>query len=267
MRDPESDEKLLEWFDDVQRWAREELLADPPEAVSYGDSPEQIVDLWRPDRDGSHRLIVSIHGGGFADHYRREIHEPLVRQLVTKGFAVANLEYRRTGSGGGIVETTSDVDAAVDALAGREGIEPGPFAVFGHSSGGYLALWASKRPDVDLAVALAPVTDLVEWVNHDPADAERKLAWAGAAPDEDPDRYRYADLVSRMPTVARIVLMHGDGDTHVPYAHSLRYAELGRNAGELVSLEVFEGEGHFAWLDPRQPASRALQDVLAGPGG
>lgn len=63
----------------------------------------------------------------------------------------------------------------------------------------------------------------------------------------------------------RPALMHGARDVHVPYEHSVRYAELSRNAGEPVSLEVLEDGGHFAWLDPRLSASRVVQDVLAAP--
>lgn len=264
MHDPESGEKLLEWFDEVQRWARTSLPAGPPETISYGESSEQVIDVWRPEGGGDHRLVVSIHGGGFSEKYRRETQEPWVRHLVTRGCLVANVEYRRAGSGGGIVETTSDVDAAIEALAGADGIPSGRFAVLGHSAGGYLALWAAGRPEVDLALALCPVTDLVGWGQRDRDRAEQKIAWAGAAPADAPDLYAHGDLVRRMPTGTRTVVMHGGRDRSVPHQDSVKFAELSRNAGQPVQLEVFETEGHFAWLDPRLPAFRAAHDVLAG---
>ncbi len=35
------------------------------EDVSYGDHPNQVVDFWRADVDGTAPLVIFIHGGGF----------------------------------------------------------------------------------------------------------------------------------------------------------------------------------------------------------
>lgn len=261
MHDPATEQELVEWLDGVLRWARVSLPTHAPDTISYGDSPEQVIDLWRPRGASRDRLVVSIHGGGFTAEDTREVHEPLVRGLVARGFIVANVEYRRIGSGGGILETTSDVDIALEALADAEGIPDGGFAVVGQSAGGYLALWTATRAEVDLVLALSPLTDLLAWAKS--GDGTELLeAWAGALPADAPDLYQSADLVTRMPTGTRTVIMHGDHDAMIPCAQSVRFAGLARDAGETLSLDLLEDEGHFGWLDPRLPASRAAQKVL-----
>ncbi|WP_374192974.1 alpha/beta hydrolase [Streptomyces sp. MBT55] len=111
-----------------------------------------------------------MHGGAWRSRYDRVHASPLADFLARRGFAVANVEYRRggddipqqRGGGGGPVpagadpvagrwpETFDDVAAALDAmpvLAARElpGADVRRIVVTGHSAGGHLALWAAAR--------------------------------------------------------------------------------------------------------------------------
>ena len=135
-------------------------------------------------------LVVSIHGGYFMAPYRRDLHVPIVHELVRRGFAVWNVEHRRSGTGGGLRETTDDVWAAVDALPPTAG----QVAVFGHSAGGYLAETLATHPRVDLVVPLAGAMDLAGVVRAG-WDGGAVAEWLGAGPDEDPARYAAADLL------------------------------------------------------------------------
>ena len=84
----------------------------PPETVAYGDHPSQVCDVYR----GGDSVAVLIHGGFWRSRYGRDLEEPLVRDLVERGWTVWNIEYRRLGDGGGWPATFEDVAAAMDAI-------------------------------------------------------------------------------------------------------------------------------------------------------
>ncbi|MFE6726311.1 alpha/beta hydrolase [Streptomyces californicus] len=175
----------------------------PDRTAAYGDHPDQVVDFYAP-RDGrtGAPLVVLLHGGAWRSPYDRAHVSPLADFLARRGFAVANVEYRRggddiprqragaepgAGSAGPVAgrwpETFDDVAAALDAmpaLASRElpGADVRRIVVSGHSAGGHLALWAAARhvlpegspwrlpapPSLRGVVALAPIADFATAV-------------------------------------------------------------------------------------------------------
>ena len=258
----ESGQSLASWLVDLRAWDAERAVASVPATVPYGDHPDQVADLWLPPEDalpddGVPPLVVSIHGGYFMAPYRRDLHVPIVHELVRRGFAVWNVEYRRSGTGGGLRETTADVWAAVDALPPTAG----QVAVFGHSAGGYLAETLATHPRVDLVVPLAGAMDLAGVVRAG-WDGGAVAEWLGARPDVDPDVYAAADLLSRLPTGTARVLIHGTADATVGIEQSRTFARAAAAAGDPTDLIELEDEGHYAFLDPRQPAFQTLCDVL-----
>lgn len=147
---------------------------EPDVTVSYGDLPDQVVDLYRPrTRAGGGRgaapLVVLLHGGAWRTPYDRRHLSPLARRLAWEGFAVASVEYRRGDVGehgvdcsahppaeapqaGRWPDTLDDVASAVDALPtlavqalGAGAVDPRRTVLAGHSAGGHLALWAAAR--------------------------------------------------------------------------------------------------------------------------
>ena len=232
----------------------------PRGRCAYGSSPEQVADLWLPDGARDAPVVASIHGGYFAEPFRRDLHDPIVRELVHRGFAVWNIEYRRAGTGG-FAETTGDIWAAVDALPAHLGRSPGPLAVFGHSAGGYLAEWLAPHPAVDVVIPLAAASDLAGVVRagwDDGAVAD----WLGAGPDADPDLYEATDLVSRLPAGATHVLLHGTADQVVGVEQSRRLVAAIRKSGDPGTLVELPGAGHYGFLDPRDTAFGVLVDHL-----
>ena len=120
-----------------------------------------------PEGDGPFPVAVLLHGGFWREQHTLELMDDLAGDLVRRGWAVWNAEFRRVGevSGGGYPATLEDVAAAVDALAGLDApLDLGRVVTVGQSAGGHLALWAATReaPAVPLtgAVSQAGMPDL-----------------------------------------------------------------------------------------------------------
>ena len=74
----------------------------------------------------------------------------LAADLVRRGWAVWNIEYRRLGGdGGGWPATFDDVAAAIDHLRTLDApLDLDGVSFLGHSAGGHLALWAAARASI-----------------------------------------------------------------------------------------------------------------------
>ncbi|ELS55080.1 alpha/beta hydrolase [Streptomyces viridochromogenes] len=153
---------------------------DPDAIASYGTHPDQVIDFYAPRGEagpgGLAPLVVVLHGGAWRAPYDRRHVTPFADFLARRGFAVANVEYRRgaegeagagqggagsgsgsgagSGAGGPVAgrwpETFDDIAAALDALPAlvREALpqaDPRRTVLTGHSAGGHLALWAAAR--------------------------------------------------------------------------------------------------------------------------
>ncbi|MFD5820552.1 alpha/beta hydrolase family protein [Streptomyces sp. NPDC127038] len=174
----------------IARDAAEEASAfshpavDPDITLTYGDHPDQVIDFYAPrDPDPAvpAPLVAVLHGGAWRAPYDRRHVTPFADFLTRRGFAVANIEYRRgeaPAPAGSVIpaqsgpadapgppgtdavagapvagrwpDTFDDVAAALDALPAlvRRALpqaDPGRIVITGHSAGGHLALWAAAR--------------------------------------------------------------------------------------------------------------------------
>ena len=223
-----------------------------PRSHAYGSDPEQVADLLLPATQGEHPVAVLLHGGFWRARFTRSTMAALAVDLADRGWATWNVEYRRTGNGGGVPETLDDVRAAVAVLAQV----PAPLdlrrvVIVGHSAGGQLGLCVAGEPLVSAVVALAGVCDLeaafVEGIGEGAA-----AEFMGAAPAQRPDAYRLADPLAQIPAGVPVLLVHGDADRRVPVSQSRRYAQRAAAAGdERCELMELAGVDHFALIDPR----------------
>jgi acetyl esterase/lipase len=241
----------------------------------YGPDRSQRAELHLPAGDGPHPVMVVIHGGSWRSRHGKVVMRGLVGDLVRRGWAAWNIEYRRVGNGGGWPATFEDVAAAIDHLT-RVGatVDLARVCVLGHSAGGHLALWAASRgklpagapghvpggPPVPLrrAIAQAGVGDLAGAYRRWRGGAARALM--GGAPEQLPDRYAVADPLALVPPDAPVLLVHGVLDEVVSIKLGRSYAAAARAAGgevELVELAGHAGR-HRAHLDPRGAAWAAV---------
>jgi acetyl esterase/lipase len=266
-------------------------VVPPDVTAAYGDHPDQVVDFYAP-RDGAESapLVVLLHGGAWRAPYDRQHLTPFADFLARRGFAVANVEYRRGSSlpqqggtapvAGRWPETFDDIAAALDALPGlvRDVLpqgDPRRTVVVGHSAGGQLALWAAARhllPEdapwrtaapapLRGVVALAPIADFVTARDLDVCSGAPAQFLGGKAVFEE--RLPYADPAALLPTGIATTLVQGRADTTVPYAVAEAYADAAAKAGEVVGLTLLEDVGHFPLIDPAADACAVVAEEIA----
>ena len=233
----------------------------PPGSGPPHDQRVEMFDATEPSRG----TAVLIHGGYWRAPFTAALMDPLVLEFTSRGWTVANIEYRRGSDGWTALH--EDLGAAIAAVRAEAGsvATDAPLAIIGHSVGGQLALLAGREGDA--LVALAPVTDLVRGYQEGIGDAA-VAEFFRASPEELPDVYAAASPMLQLPPHGDVLVVHGDDDARVPVAHSLDYVEAARAAG--AEIELFElallshldaiapdaphwGRVH-EWLDQRIPA-------------
>jgi acetyl esterase/lipase len=229
--------------------------------VAYGEAPEQFGDLYLPGSDVAAPVVVLIHGGFWRAQYGLDLMVPLADDLVGRGYAVWNIEYRRVGQpGGGYPGTLDDVRASIARLAelaGEHPIDVSRTAFVGHSAGGHLALWATGA-----GLAVVPVVGVGQGPVVDlRAGAELGLGggavvdFLGGTPADVPDAYTAA--TPALSAGPRMVAVVGSADDIVPAPFSEDSAQPG--AIETVTVD---GADHFDLIDPAHAAWAAVVDVL-----
>jgi acetyl esterase/lipase len=222
----------------------------------YGPDPQQHVAFWPA---GARGTLALVHGGYWRARHTAELMLPLVDPLRALGWTVANVEYRRVGTGGGWPATVEDAGDAID-LVRREAT--GPVVIVGHSVGGQLALLHAARADA--VVALAPVTDLVrgfaEGIGEDAV-----IEFMGVTPDEDPAAYAAASPIVSTPPCP-VLVVHGADDARVPVAHTRDYVATARAAGADITLHEPPELSHLAIIDPDAAHWAGVHEWLSGRG-
>ena len=217
---------------ELAAWSEER---DPGfETVSYGDHPDQVVDV----RRGGARNAIVVHGGFWRPAFTRANTRALAIELALNGWTTWNVEYRRTG----LADTLADIDAVLDVT--------GSGVAIGHSAGGHLVLWAAGTGKIDKAVSLAGVSDLGRAAREG-IGADAAIEFAG------PDPPAHADPMRCLPLTVPALLAHGTEDDRVPFDYSVAYASA--SGAELLTLP---GAGHFEVIDPRTPEWALIAERL-----
>ncbi|MFG2114443.1 alpha/beta hydrolase [Streptomyces sp. NPDC048718] len=283
--------------DPAARDAAEEASAFSHPAVApdvfaaYGDHPDQVVDFYAP-RDGrtSAPLVVALHGGVWRAPYDRQHISPFADFLARRGFAVANVEYRRGSDiprqgaaapvAGRWPETFDDIAAALDAIpelaaAHLPSADPRRIVLTGHSAGGHLALWAAARhvlpagsawrlpapPALRGVVALAPIAHFGRAVELDVCGGGVTEFLGGKG--HLADRMPFADPSVLVPTGIATTVVQGRTDIVVPPAVAEAYVTAAAEAGEMVGFTLLEDVGHFPLIDPAADACAVVAEEIA----
>lgn len=237
------------------RWRRRSLISGVVDASIFGRGPEGYRSALRvltnrqvyqpitlrygphPDQDfqvggDGPKVAGLIHGGFWQDNWGRDTMDDWALALIDRGWRVANLEFRRMGSGGGAVATPRDILDALKEI--RSETNADRLTLVGHSAGAHLAAWAAAHDrTVNKVIGLAGIYRLDPELG---AGAARRFDPAGITGLE-----RFDDFWGEF------TLVHGDADGVVPSGQSVDFARrLDANA-KLLRLGDL---GHFELLNP-----------------
>lgn len=249
-------------------------------------SADQKLDLWLPDEpaSGPYPVLMYFHGGAFKVGAKRENQSEPVLRALEHGYAVADVEYRKSGEAV-FPAMLLDAKAAVRFLrahADEYDLDPNRIAAWGASAGAWIASmlgvtagaeeFAEKNGvNSDQNDAVQAVVDwcgpcgdfslmdsdfeenIVSEQNHNaPGSAESLFMGAPLAEIPElcraaaPYTYAHAD-------VPQFLIVHGTADNTVPMRQSVRfYDALVQEAGEeRAELHILEGVSHHSkpWND------------------
>jgi len=284
---PNRPEGLMIWPDLLER-----PRPQPTASIPYGSDQLQVVDLWLPEGDGPHPVVLMVHGGCWQTEIAdRRIMNWIADDLRRRGLAVWNIDYRGVDrSGGGYPGTFLDAAAAADALranADRYRLDLDRVVAIGHSAGGHLALWLAGRPrlpggsplhsenplPIATAISLGGLPDLEEAVRPPGSGCGTEVISqiAGAASAARPDPYADTSVPRLGPLGVEQVLINGRQDRIIPTAYAEGYAGPMRAAGDDVRVRMIDRTGHVELIAPETAAWAAaveeIERALGRPGG
>lgn len=265
-----------------------DLLARPrpvaTQRIHYGDAPSQFADLWLPDGNGSHRLVVMIHGGCWrADLPGLELMAYAAEDLRRHGIAVWSIEYRRLGEdGGGYPGSFADIATAIDwlrKLAKPNRLDLGSVVLMGHSSGGHLALWAAARRKLAQSsplyranplrikgvISLAGIADLSAYSVQGPSacGGPRVIGLLVGVGSRSPwDVFTDTSPADMLPIGVPQAIVSGALDPIVPPAFGSAYAAKAVAAGDSVQELTIADAGHFELIDPESSAFEKIRSLI-----
>jgi len=247
----------------------------PTRTIAYGDDPLQTVDLWLPSGKAPHPVVLMIHGGCWlTDVADRSIMNWIADDLMKRGIAVWNIEYRGADrAGGGYPGTYRDVAAAADLLAqdgATYGLKTDRIVVIGHSAGGHLALWLAARTALPAAsplhtdtpmhpsavISQGGIPDLRAMsaaVGHG-CGTEGAVAMAGKPSPERPNIYADTSPPEMPASGIDEIQVNGDVDPIAPPAFAADYAAKRKAKGQAVRSVTVANTGHVELIAPDSAA-------------
>lgn len=264
-----------------------DLLERPRPAADatlrYGEAATQVVDLWLPQGDGPHPVVLMVHGGCWQTEIAdRRIMDWIADDLRRRGIAVWNIDYRGVDRpGGGYPGTFADAAMAADLLrrhAAEYKLDISRVVAVGHSAGGHLALWLAGRPKLPAGSALAAPDPLriaavvslgglpdLEEAARPPGSGcgvEVVAQLTGPATPAHPDPFADTSVPRLAPLGVPQVLINGAQDRIIPTAYAEAYAGPMRTAGDVVKVRMVDRTGHVELIAPETAAWQATVEEI-----
>jgi dipeptidyl aminopeptidase/acylaminoacyl peptidase len=235
---------------------REEDLIAPDEIVYESFDGRQIpAFLYRPDGEGPHPVVLSIHGG--PQSQERPLWRPAYQYLLSRGIAVLATNIRGSTGYGKSYEKLicrdwgggdlRDWEHAVEWLRAQDWVDAERIGCYGGSYGGFATLTCVTRlPDYwAAAVDVVGPSNLVTFAKAVPPTWRRFMTeWVGDPETEaefllERSPITYVDNVK-----APLLVLQGAQDPRVVKGESDQMVERLRSLGRDVEYVVFEDEGH-----------------------
>jgi acetyl esterase/lipase len=264
------------------------LLASSSQAApthadaSYGTHPAQMVDAYLAKSDSPMPTMIFIHGGGWRKGSKRNVPRYL-RNAVEEGWlSVVSVEYRFTDVAVHPAQTHDCLRPVqfVRAEAKEWNIDPDRLGVTGGSAGGHLSMYVALHDDIADAESADPVArlssrvscalpfagpsnwSLLRTIPHGHPAYRQLIGYEPGTPVAEMDKARMTS-VSPISFVSAddppIMVVHGDADVIVPYAHATTLMERLQAAAVEAELVTVKGGKHgIAGAGNRDTVARAI---------
>jgi len=224
------------------------------ENITYTDAgwPQALQgDLYLPDRRGAVPVVITIHGGGWANRSREDM-ESVSEKLVRHGYAVFNIAYRFAPRFTYPAQR-EDIEQAlawIVANADRYRFDTARINAWGYSSGAHLAALLASYDAKSSARALPRIRAVV--AGGIPADLRQYndspivTRFMGGGRDEIFARYADASPAYHISSDdPPVFLYHGKLDLLVSPQQSTDYYTALRNGGVEAELYLHNLLGHM----------------------
>lgn len=236
-------------------------------SVRYGDSPTQLLDVWRSAelRSEPAPVLLFVPGGAWVHGSRILQGYAMMSHLAEQGWVCLSIDYRVAPHHRWPRHIT-DVKAAIAwarANVDKFGGDRNFVAIAGCSAGGHLAALAGLTPNdpelqgelpdgSDTSVdAVVGVYGRYDWEDRSTAERDRFVDFlervvVGRTIDRHPEIFRQASPIARVHKHAPpFLVVHGTGDTVIPVAQARSFVEqLDRVSDAPVGYIEFPGAGH-----------------------
>ncbi|KAA2221070.1 alpha/beta hydrolase [Chryseobacterium sediminis] len=132
-----------------------DISFDKEENIHYGNSPEQVMDLYIPNKktNGEKDVFIIIHGGGWRSGNKSQLtFFTLSMMQKFPDHIFVNMNYRLTSATQfGLPNQTDDIKKVTELLKNKLGYSPG-LILLGNSAGGHLSMLYAYQFDVDKKV-------------------------------------------------------------------------------------------------------------------
>lgn len=238
---------------------------------NYGQGESQFFELSLP-KGTPQAVICLFHGGFWRMPYDLRQMDDIVALLCEHNFAVCNIEYRRTGAGGGIYESSKDALNAIKMLESDElskyGLPLEKIIIIGHSAGGQLALFCGNPnlafdqitiPKPNAIIGLAAISDLA-LMNNFEMGKKSICDFVGDFDKNIVDKFSPYEL---FPYETKIILLHGEADNYVPLTQTLEFEKKATALGCKFKSLIIKDEGHMEFLNPNSvSAEMMIKEIL-----
>ncbi|MEO1139365.1 MAG: alpha/beta hydrolase [Pseudomonadota bacterium] len=248
---PDGDAYPARWAADAAAFRAARSRGSVALGVSYGDTPRQAYDLFRPDCDST-GLCIFVHGGYWLK-FDRSFWSHFAQGALMRGWTIAMPSYDLCPEVH-IADITRQIARAVQTIADTTS---GPVALVGHSAGGHLVSRMTQPgllPDAVVArissiTPISPVSDLRPLLKTS-MNSEFKLT-EDSATAESP-----ALMTSRLPIPTNVWVGADERPVFLDQARWLATAWS-------CPLRIADGTHHFDVIDAlKLPDSQLMTDVL-----
>lgn len=258
------------------------------------DAPEQKMDIFLPGTEGTYPVVLLVHGGGWSWGGRREECLSSVYQIISQGYALATMDYRRCPEFEWPAHI-EDLQTAIRFLKTNGAdyqLDVSKLVIWGNSAGAHMCLLAASMSDKESWVGmndLYPDADNhLDGVISMYGVSDFTLAEMKGSPlFDDTIPYTTLEKASAFYHVDEkfppVLFQHGDADQMVPFGQSVRMHDRVRGicGPDRSTLEIFPGARHASpefktsynidhcldWLDriyfadKQRPARTALPEI------